>query len=332
MTDREIFIDPMTDYGFKRIFGLEVNKDLLIAFLNGLFRGRKHIVDLIYNQNEHVGENTEIGSVVFDLTCTAKNGEQFIIEVQRTVQANLKKRMFYYGSKLVTDQAPRGDRRGWNYGISEVYVIVLMDGFRMPEGKRDGRFLHDICLMDRNTQEIFYEHFGFIYIELINFEKSEDELESDLDRWLFVLRNMSRLERLPLFFRKPIFEKLFHIAAYSKLNKEERQMYDRSLRDKWDAQSIRESNEYYLKKAVEDGLKEGMEKGMEQGMEQGMKQGMKQGMEQGMEKARLEAESKRLEEVRAAVLRMLAKGLDKDLVADVLGLAISEVEKLSVDS
>lgn len=101
-------------------------------------------------------------------------------------------------------------------------------------------------------------------------------------------------------------------------------MYDRSLRDKWDAQSIRESNEYYLKKAVEDGLKEGMEKGMEQGM--------KQGMEQGMEKARLEAESKRLEEVRAAVLRMLAKGLDKDLVADVLGLAISEVEKLSVDS
>lgn len=310
------FIDPMTDYGFKRIFGLEVNKDLLIAFLNGLFRGRKHIVDLIYNQNEHVGENTEIGSVVFDLTCTAKNGEQFIIEVQRTVHVNLKKRMLYYGSKLVADQAPRGDRRGWNYGISEVYVIVLLDGFRLPGVRKEGRYLHDICLMDRDKHEIFYEHFGFIYIELINFEKSEDELESDLDRWLFVLRNMSRLERLPLFFRKPIFEKLFHISAYSKLNKEERHMYDRSLRDKWDAQSIRESNEYYLKKAVEDGLKEGMEKGMEK----------------GMEIARLEAESKRLEEVRATALRMLSKGLDKDLVADVLGLAISEVKKLSVDS
>src|SRR5690606_12984962 len=108
------YIDPTTDYGFKRIFGSEVNKDLLIAFLNDLFRGRKKIKDLVYNKNEHVGATEETGAVIFDLTCTADDGGKFIIEVQRSRHKNLKRRMLYYGSKLIADQAPKGKRRAWD--------------------------------------------------------------------------------------------------------------------------------------------------------------------------------------------------------------------------
>src|SRR5690606_21733721 len=104
-----VFIDPTTDFGFNRIFGTEANKDLLISFLNALFRGRKLIEDLYYNKNKPVGETEEVGTVIFDLTCTASDGERFIIEVQRTPQTNLKKRMLYYGSKLIADQAPKGN-------------------------------------------------------------------------------------------------------------------------------------------------------------------------------------------------------------------------------
>lgn len=171
------YIDPTTDYGFKRIFGSEVNKDLLIAFLNDLFRGRKIIQDLVYNKNEHVGDAEETGNVIFDLTCTADNGEQFIIEVQRSTQVNLKRRMLYYGSKLIAEQAPKGKRKEWNYGISEVYVIVLMDGFPMPDEEDGTDFLHDICLCNRDTGKIFYEDLGFIYLELINFVKVEADCE-----------------------------------------------------------------------------------------------------------------------------------------------------------
>ncbi len=145
------YIDPTTDFGFKRIFGSEVNSDLLIAFLNELFRGRKVIQTVFYNKNEHVGQTEEIGNVIFDLTCTAESGEQFIIEVQRSSQVNLKRRMLYYGSKLIADQAPKGGRREWNYNISEVYVIVLMDGFAMPGADGDKKYLHDICLCNRDT-------------------------------------------------------------------------------------------------------------------------------------------------------------------------------------
>lgn len=90
------FIDPLLDFSFKRIFGTEPNKDLLIALLNGIFQGRKKIVELAYNKNEHAGDTEEIGGVIFDLTCTASNGEQIIIEVQRSAQVNLKRRMLYW--------------------------------------------------------------------------------------------------------------------------------------------------------------------------------------------------------------------------------------------
>jgi predicted transposase/invertase (TIGR01784 family) len=264
-----VFIDPTTDFGFKRIFGTEANKDLLISFLNELFRGRKLIEDLCYNKNEHVGDTEEVGTVIFDLTCTASDGEQFIIEVQRTPQTNLKKRMLYYGSKLIADQAPKGNRRGWGYTISEVYVIVLLDGFPMPDGNSSTDYLHDICLCNRDSGEVFYEHLGFIYVELINFTKGEQELAVDLDRWLHVLKNMSKMDKLPTYLRKPVFEKLFAIAAYSKLNKEERDMYDASLKNKWDAESIRQTAILEQKKARERGLEEGREEGMKEGLKKG---------------------------------------------------------------
>lgn len=73
--------------------------------------------------------------------------------------------MLYYGSKLISDQAPKGKRREWDYAISEVYVIVLMDGFPMPGDENEGRCLHDICLCNRDTGKVFYKDLGFIYLE-----------------------------------------------------------------------------------------------------------------------------------------------------------------------
>ncbi|ANI88886.1 hypothetical protein A9P82_06010 [Arachidicoccus ginsenosidimutans] len=256
--DKPKYIDLRADFAFKRTFGTDANKDLLIAFLNELFRGRKVIQDIYYNKNEHVGDTEETGGVIFDLTCTADNGEQFIIEVQRSSQLNFKRRMLYYGSKLIADQAPKGSRKKWDYKISEVYVIALMDGFPMPGSERTTKYFHDVCLCDRETGKVFYEHLGFFYIELINFTKEEPELKTDLDGWLFVLKNMSKLDKIPLYLRKPVFEKLFNIAEYSKLNKEEKIMYDTSLKRKWDNEAVME---YARRESKAEGIAEGMEKG-----------------------------------------------------------------------
>ncbi|MGH2622372.1 MAG: Rpn family recombination-promoting nuclease/putative transposase [Sphingobacterium sp.] len=284
--------------------GTEVKKKFLITFLNDLFRGRKVIESLVYNKNEHVGDAKETGSVIFDLTCTTDNGEQILIEVQRSTQVNLKRRMLYYGSKLISDQAPKGKRNEWNYGISEVYVIVLMDGFGMTDDESSKTFLHDICLCNRDTGKIFYEDLGFIYLELINFTKGEAELESDLEQWLYVLKNMSSMNKLSIYLRKPVFKNLFEIAEYSKLNKEEREMYNASLRNKWDEYSIRETA------LIE---KEGA---------------MEKGREEGRLEERAKAEAEKLAEKKVSASKMLENGMEMQMISDILGLPVEEIKKL----
>jgi predicted transposase/invertase (TIGR01784 family) len=197
------FIDPLTDWGFKRIFGSEPNKDLLIDFLNQLFLGERQIVDLVYNKNEHAGPLAGHRKAIFDLLCTGSTGEQFIIEVQRVKQEYFKDRCLFYASTLIRDQAPSGTP-GWDYQLKPVYLIGLMD-FTFDE-KNAESCVHRIHLMKTDSCEIFYDKLGFTFIELPKFIKTETELVSELDYWLFLLTNLSKLDKIPLFFEKACFQ------------------------------------------------------------------------------------------------------------------------------
>jgi len=227
------YIDLLTDFGFKRIFGTEPNKDLLIDLLNSIFAGRKHIVDLTYNKNEHPGDIREEGSGIFDLTCTGAAGEKFIIEVQRCRPVNFKQRAIYYTSLTIAGLAPRGRRSEWGYEFPEVYFIGLLEDFTLDEDG-DGRYVRDISLMDRHTGKAFHSGLGYIFLELVNFVKEEGELDNELDKWLYVLKNIRKLDKIPVYLRKPIFEKLFSIAEYSNMTREEKTMYNQALKQKWD--------------------------------------------------------------------------------------------------
>lgn len=212
------YIDPLIDFAFKKIFGSEPNKDLLIDLLNEVFRGRKVITDLEYSKNEYPGETENIGGAILDLVCIGPDKETFLIEVQRSRQEHFKERILYYSSRIISDMAPKGGRRVWNYRISEVYVLVLMDNFTFA-GVEHEEYLHNVCLYDLDLKEIFYDKYWCIYIELHNFAKAEDELKTDLDKWLYVLKNLSKMDKLPAYLRKPVFKKLFNISEYSKLTK-----------------------------------------------------------------------------------------------------------------
>jgi predicted transposase/invertase (TIGR01784 family) len=231
------YIDLLVDFAFKKIFGSEPNKDLLIAFLNEVFRGRRHIIDLVYNKNEHPGDMKDEGAAIFDLLCTGDKGERFLIEVQRARQGYFKERALFYTSRLISDQAPKGKRSAWGYDIAKVYLIALLEDFILEDSPAHTH-LHDICLCNRDTGEIFCDKLGYTYIELVKFVKTDTDLKTDLDKWLYVLKNMSRMDKIPLYLRKPIFEKLFSIAEYTNLTKEEKTMYDSSLKHKWDNKNV----------------------------------------------------------------------------------------------
>jgi len=248
MPQTTTYLDPLTDFAFKKIFGSDPNKDLLIAFLNEVFRGRKHIVDLVYNKNEHPGDLITEGGAIFDLLCTGNQGERFIIEVQRGKQENFKQRALFYTSRLITEQAPRGQRSLWGYVLPEIYLVALLEDFEL-EGSQKTEFLHDICLCNRDNSNIFYDSLGYTFIELLKFDKTDAELESDLDKWLFILKNMSSMDKIPVYLRKPVFEKLFGVAEYGRLTREEKQMYDSSLKYKWDNKNVLD---YAVKEARND--------------------------------------------------------------------------------
>jgi len=286
------FIDLTSDFGFKKLFGEEPNKELLISFLNGVFEGRKQILDLQYARSESLGDGPDEGGAIFDLVCSGIGGEKFIIEVQRAKQEHFKKRALYYTSRLISNQAPKGKRAIWGYDITEVYLVALLDEFTITDTLND-RYLHDVCLCERTTGKVFYEGLGYLYIELPKFNKQENELTNDLDRWLFVLKNMSRLKKIPVYLRKTIFEKVFDIATYSRLKKEERMAYDVSLKRKWDEYSIKET-------AFNDGKKEGVLEGKREG-------------------------------IQTIARELLKKGLSIDLIAETTGLSKEEIARLSPD-
>ena len=168
------YIDPITDFGFKRLFGSPPNKDLLIDFLNAIFEGRKQIKDLTYNKNELPGVVRDNRSVIFDLLCTTDSGEQFIIEVQKVAQQHFGDRAVFYTSSLICDQAVKGGP-GWDYQLNEVWLIGIMD-FCFDDTEED-RYLHDIQLTNTETHKLFYKKLGYIFIELPKFNKKESELK-----------------------------------------------------------------------------------------------------------------------------------------------------------
>jgi len=193
---------------------------------------------------------------IFDLLCTCDKGEKFLIEVQRGKQGYFKERALFYTSRLISGLAPKGNRSTWAYNIAEVYLIALLEDFTLEDSPAN-TYLHDICLCNRDTGEIFYDKFCYTYIELSKFEKTGTELETELDRWLHVLKNMSQWDKVPVYLRKPIFEKLFSIAEYTNLTKEEKTMYDSSLKHKWDNKNVldyavQEAREEVRRKAFEE--------------------------------------------------------------------------------
>jgi len=249
MTDfAEKYINPFTDYGFKRLFGEEPNKDLLLDFLNVLLKEEEgEIKDLTYLKGEQLGASEVDRKAIFDLYCENEKGEKFIVELQKTKQSFFKDRTVYYSTFPIREQAKRAD---WNYELKAVYTIAILDFVFDEDKKEPNKYRYDIKLTDIETKKVFYDKLTFIYLEMPKFNKTVDELETRFDKWLFVLRNLNKLDRVPDKLREQIFDKLFETAEIAKFTPAQIQSYEDSLK-------------YYrdLKNSLDTAKEEGVEEG-----------------------------------------------------------------------
>jgi len=227
--NREKYINPFTDYGFKRLFGEEPNKDLLLDFLNELLKKEQgKIIELQYLKNENLTTTELNRKAVFDLYCTNEKGERFIVEIQKTKQKFFKDRTVYYSTFPIREQAVLGS--DWNFELKKVYTIAILD-FIFDEDKNETeKFRYDVKLMDIDSKKVFYDKLTFIYLEMPKFNKKAEELETRFDKWLFVLKNLNKLNRIPDKLREDIFLKLFQTAEIAKFTQNEYQEYEDSLK------------------------------------------------------------------------------------------------------
>ncbi|MGB0881080.1 MAG: Rpn family recombination-promoting nuclease/putative transposase [Polaribacter sp.] len=229
MPFEEKYINPFTDYGFKRLFGEEPNKGLLLDFLNELLKEEQgKITELQYLKSENLA-NTELNrKAVFDLYCTNEKGEKFIVEIQKTKQKFFKDRTLYYATFPIQEQAKKGS--DWNFKLEKVYTIAILDFVFDENKKQSDKFRYDVKLTEQETKTVFYDKLTFIYLEMPKFDKKVEELTTRFEKWLYIIKNLHKLDRVPEKLKENIFLQLFETAEISKFSQQEYQDYEDSLK------------------------------------------------------------------------------------------------------
>ena len=224
------YINFYTDFAFKKIFGTEANKDLLISFLNGLFNleGDAAIADVTYLGTEQLGDNMQERRAIYDVYCKTNKGERFIVEMQKVEQRYFKDRSVFYSTFPIREQGLRGS--DWDFNLKSVYTVGILN-FVFPDDEYDEEcYHHEVKLMDTKDKHVFFDKLTFVYLEMPKFNKADDQLENMFDKWLFVLRNLSRLLERPAALQERVFEKLFKQAEIARFSPEERQDYEESVK------------------------------------------------------------------------------------------------------
>ena len=289
------YINPYTDFGFKKLFGTPLNKDLLISFLNSLFDRKEVVRDLTYLNGENLGNGYGDRRAIFDVYCENEQGETFIVEMQKAEQQFFKDRSVFYSTFPIQNQGKKGI---WNFKLKGVYTIGILD-FVFPDHEYPQDSLrHEVKLVDVDDKHVFYDKLTFLYLEMPKFTKGEEELKTMYDKWLFVLHNLSRLMKRPAALQERIFTRLFEQAEIARYTPEERQDYEDSLKVYQDMKNVLDTAEL-------------------RGLEKGRKEGRKEGIEQGT-----------FEERRKNAKAMKALGLPLETIVKVTGMSADDIDKL----
>jgi predicted transposase/invertase (TIGR01784 family) len=221
------FLDPKNDYAFKRIFGSEKNKDILIHFLNDIleFHGDKAIQKVTYLKTHQDPEIAAQKLSLVDVLCEDERGRQYIVEMQIAKIAGFEKRAQYYAAKAYSRQLDGGE----NYhDLKEVIFLAITDFVMFPD-KQDYKCNH--VILDKVTHSHDLKDFSFTFLELPKFHKGIDELNTMLDKWAYFFRyaeETTDAELAQIVERDPVMAKAFQQLDQFSFSKTELTDYERA--------------------------------------------------------------------------------------------------------
>ncbi len=289
------YLNPFTDFGFKKIFGEEASKPQLISFLNSIL-SHLNIIDLSFKPSEQVGKNVFDRKAIYDLYCQTKSGERIIVEIQKAKQNYFIDRSVFYSTFPIQEQAQKGD---WNFKLDAVYCIGILD-FTFKETENKTEYLHTAQLKDHHGK-VFYDKLTYIYIEMPNFTKALDELETNLEKWLYFIQHLEDFENIPKLFEKDIvFIDAFTKAELGNLDRTAHMEYENSLKVYRD-----------LKNVIDTATDTGVNRGYQLGKMEGIMEGKME------EKIKIAQSLKKM-------------GMSSEIIIQATGLTKEEIEKIEI--
>ncbi len=307
------YVDILTDAGFKAVFGDERNKDVLVDLINVVLPEDRHVKDIAYSTTEIPGLTLANKSIRLDLRCTGDDGSVFIVELQCYHQHNFFKRCVEYAAKVYDSGSARGD--AGNYGLPPVYFIGLMAKDapvfdRSDEVVWKDRFVSEYTFREKVSHDVVDDTIFLIFVELNRFDKRDKECVSMMDKWMFALKHVGTLDRLPEDLRIKAFERLFEACEIAKFDPDTKLKYEHDMMTEKDYYSI-------LNTYRDEGKAEGVKEGFERGIEKGRAEGEIKGREEGI-----------LEEKIKIAKALLQMGMSMDTIMQATGLSTERIRSL----
>ena len=283
-----VYINPYTDFGFKKLFGEDCSKDLLIDFLNQLLPSKYQIVDLEFRNSEIPAEIATYRKAIYDIHCENERKDKFVVEMQKTRLEYFKDRVIWYMTFPIRDQAKKGTvlkivkgeekKVDWDFKLSPVYFVGILDfEYDQSYPNKEQNYIMEVEYKDQDNV-IFYDKLKYFFIVMPRFTKTEGQLVTRKDKWLYFLKNLESFEHIPEILNEPIFRKAFDLAELAHYNAEQLHHYEQSYNEYL---SFNSSLKYKFKEGKEEGLKEGKEEGLKEGLEKGIEKGKEEGILEG---------------------------------------------------
>lgn len=238
------YINPYTDFGFKKLFGEEGSKELLIDFLNQLLPPHHQIKTLDFRNPENLSDLPSERKAIFDIYCKSHTGENFIVEMQKAKINFFKDRSLFYSTFPIREQAEKGT---WSFKLNPIYFIAILD-FEYDEKEEKRKFFREVALKDQDG-DLFYDKLHFKFLQMPLFTKEAHELHTQFDKWCFFLKNLVDFDHIPTILNEEIFKKAFKTAELANLSLVQKENYDKSLMHYWELKSV-------IDTAVEDAVEE----------------------------------------------------------------------------
>jgi predicted transposase/invertase (TIGR01784 family) len=295
------FLDPKNDTAFKKVFGSEKNKDILIHFLNDMitFKERAPIKSVTFLKTIQDPETAAHKTSIVDILCKDENGNTYIVEMQVAKERGFEKRAQYYASKAYISQVHAG---GEYQDLKEVVFLAISDFTMFPN--KNG-YKSDHVILDRESHENDLKDFSFTFIELPKFNKSIEQLSTMVDKWAYFFKHAEETSEKDI--SKIVGQDDIIERAYEELN-----------RFGWnDAELLTYDQTEKYEHCYNASMGQKFDEGKAEGIVEGIAKGKAEGIAEGEVKAKLELAK-----------NMLLCGMNIEEVSRITGFSIEKLKSL----